>query len=321
MKFYLSNADYLRNFEAFLRNFDPSQPERLDIATHDRWINVHPVVITMIAALGMTVKPENIHIDKVVARSGHYLERMGLFKTLGVPSPFSIEEHEQAGRFIPLTIIKTPEDQTRFITDMIPLLHLAPAQADAIKYTIGELVRNVIEHSWSKFGAIVAAQYYPKSNTIRLGICDTGVGIKKTINQSWHARDDLEAIKLALVPGVSGTTRREGGTDVNAGAGLFFIKSMAMVGRDYFMVYSGSGLYKLLKRRPTKGLPRLNADPDRDKHAESNAAPQFPGTVVAIDISLDTTDEFTSLLGVIRRTYTQAVRERRKARYKRPQFI
>jgi anti-sigma regulatory factor (Ser/Thr protein kinase) len=269
----------------------------------------------------MTVRAEDIHMDKVVARSGHYLERMGLFKMLGLKSPFYIEEHEQAGRFIPLTVIKSPEDQTRFITDMIPLLHLAPAQADAIKYTIGELVRNVIEHSETRYGAVVAAQYYSKSSTIRLGICDTGVGIRRTITQSWPARNDLEAIKLALVPGVSGTTRREGGTDVNAGAGLFFIKSMAMVGRDYFMVYSGSGLYKLLKRRQTKGLPRLNADPDRDKHSETNVAPCFPGTLVAIDISLSTTDEFTSLLGIIRRTYTQAVRERRKARYKRPQFI
>jgi hypothetical protein len=321
MKVYLSNSVYLGNFDAFLRKFDPSEPDKLEIATHDRWINVHPAVLVMIAALGMTVESKNIKIDNVVARSGHYLDRMGLFKALHIDSPFSIAEHEQAGRFIPISVIKTSDDQTRFITEMIPLLHLAPAQADAIKYTIGELVRNVIEHSWSKYGAIVAAQYYPKSNTIRLGICDTGVGIKKTINQSWHASDDLAAIKLALVPGVSGTTRREGGTDINAGAGLFFIKSMAMVGRDYFMVYSGNGLYKLLKRRPTKGLPRLNADPGKDKHAESSVAPQFPGTVVAIDISLDTTDEFTSLLGVIRRTYTQAVRERRKARYKRPQFI
>src|SRR5205807_518363 len=131
----------------------------------------------------------------------------------------------------------------------------------------------------SRNGAIVAAQYYPKSNTIRLGICDTGVGIRRTITQSWPAYSDLEAIKLALVPGVSGTTRREGGTEVNAGAGLFFIKSMAMVGRDYFMVYSGDGLYKLLKRRATKGLPRLNADPGRDKHAETDRAPNFPGTL------------------------------------------
>jgi hypothetical protein len=30
---------------------------------------------------------------------------------------------------------------------------------------------------------------------VRLGICDTGVGIKYTINQSWNAETDLDAIK------------------------------------------------------------------------------------------------------------------------------
>jgi len=321
VKIYLSNSAWLGNFDAFLRTFDPSEPDKLEIATHDNWISMHPAVLTLIAALGMTVEAKNIKIDDVVARSGHYLERMGLFRVLGLESRFSISEHEQSGRFIPLTIIKTPAEQTRFITDVIPLLHLAPSHADAIKYTVGELVRNVLEHSKSPHGAVVAAQYYAKSKTIRLGICDTGVGIRETITRSWPAKDDLEAIKLALIPGISGTTTREGGTDVNAGAGLFFIKSMALVSRDYFMVYSGTGMYKLLKRRPTKRLPRLNADPSRDKHSETSSAPHLAGTLVAIDISLDDTSEFTNLLSVIRHTYTQAVRERKKARYRKPQFI
>ncbi|EKD47873.1 MAG: hypothetical protein ACD_65C00239G0001, partial [uncultured bacterium] len=39
---------------------------------------------------------------------------------------------------------------------------------------MSELVRNVLEHSMSKHGAIVSAQYYKKSNTVRIGIADTG---------------------------------------------------------------------------------------------------------------------------------------------------
>ncbi len=297
-----------------------ADPKRLDITTHNTWISVHPAILTFVAALGMTVKKQNITIDTVSARSGHYLERMGLFQLLDLPSQFNIAEHEASGRFIPLTIIKTAEEQTKFITDMVPLLHLSPKHADAIKYTVGELVRNVLEHSGSKYGAVVAAQYYQSSNMIRLGICDTGIGIQKAINQSWDVKTDLDALKLALVPGVTGTTRREGGTEANAGAGLFFIKSMATMNRDYFAIYSGSGVYRLLKRRPTKKLPVLHADPEKDKHVETNQASNFTGTLVAVDISLEKTQEFATLLGVIRGTYTQAVKERRKARYKRPKF-
>lgn len=322
MKIYLSNSDYLRNFESFLRSFDPKQPEKLEITTHDKWVNIHPVVLTMIAALSKTVGKENIVIDDVTATSGHYLSRMGLFKVIGKDSPYSIKEHESAGRFIPLTQIRTQKEQTKFITEMIPLLHLEPEQADAIKYMVGELVRNVLEHAIAPEGAFVAAQYYPKANMVRLGICDAGVGVWRTINNSWPVQTDIEAIKWALTPGITGTTKREGGTETNAGAGLFFVKSMAMVARDYFVLYSGSGLYKLTKRDSrTKGLPRLNANPNYDTHAETNEAPNFPGTVVGIDISLDKTNEFTALLAVIRDAYTQAVKERKKQRYKKPNFI
>lgn len=322
MKVHLSYRDYIRNFESFLRTFDPSNPEILEISTHEKWVNVHPAVLTMIAALAKTVEPKNISINDITATSGHYLDRMGLFDILGKNSPYSISEHEPAGRFIPLTQIRTPDEQTKFITEMIPLLHLSPQQADAIKYTVGELVRNVLEHSNAENGAFVAAQYYPNANIVRLGICDTGVGIRQTINYSWSADTDIDAIKLALTPGITGTTRREGGTEVNAGAGLFFIKSMAAVARDYFLVYSGTGLYKLTKRdKRTKGLPRLRANPSGDKHAETNDAPRFSGTVVGIDISLDQTSEFTALLGIIRSAYTQAIKERTKKRYRKPRFI
>jgi len=322
MKIYLSNSDYLRNFESFLRSFDPSDPSKLEITTHDRWINVHPVVLTMIAALARQLRSKDIFIDEVTAASGHYLARMGLYEAIGKRSPFSISEHEPAGRFIPLTQIHNQMEQSRFITEVIPLLHLPSNRADAIKYTIGELVRNVLEHAKSRHGAFVAAQYYPNANNVRLGICDTGVGIKKTISVSWPARTDLDAIKLALTPGITGKTKREGGTAANAGAGLFFIKSMAMVSRDYLVVYSGSGLYKLTKRdKRTKGFPRLRVNPDRDKHAETNGASYFPGTVVAVDISLNQTREFTELLSVIRSAYTKAIRERKRDTYKSPQFI
>lgn len=322
MKIYLSNADYLRNFQSFLRNFDTIDKHRLEINTHQRWINVHPVILAMIAALSKTFKPSNITIDEITARSGHYLARMGLFKILNKKFPYTITEHEPAGRFIPLTQIHTPDEQTKFITEMIPLLHLNPQQADAIKYTVGELIRNVLEHALAKNGAFVAAQYYSKSNMVRLGICDTGVGIRQTITQSWPAQTDIEAIRLALTPGITGTTKREGGTEENAGAGLFFIKSMAMVARDYFVIYSGNGLYKLTKRdKRVKGFPKLHADPGRDKHMETNTAPYFPGTLVGIDISLDQTSEFATLLALIRNTYLQAVKERKKERYKKPKFI
>ena len=319
MKIHLPNSAFLGNIDPFIRGFDPTYPDSLEITANDKWIAVHPAVLTMIAALGLTVKPEKIQCQKFEATSRHYFVRMGLFKLLNIQSDIVIKEHEPAGRFIPLTQIRTATEQTRFITDMIPMLHLEPEQAKTLGYIFSELIRNVIEHADAENGALLCAQYYKKSNSIRIGIADTGRGIKETITRSHAAATDLDAIRLALMPGITGTTSKEGGTEQNAGAGLFFIKSIASVNRDFFVIYSGAGFFKLLKKKTARSR-RLNADPFTDRHTVSATMPSWPGTVVGVDITLEQTAEFSLLLDAIRDTYSSAVRERRKERHKRPRF-
>ncbi len=319
MKINLPNSAFLGNIDPFIKGFDPGNRKKLIITANKKWISLHPVALSMVAALGKMVDSSEIECEKLEAKSRHYLERMGLFKFLGVESGIEIVEHEPAGRFVPLTQIKDSIVLTKFITEVTPLLHLESEHAETIRYIMSELVRNVLEHAESKNGAIVSAQYHPKSNTIRIGIADTGVGIRQTINESYGPKDDLDAIRLALIPGITGTTKREGGTEFNAGAGLFFIKSIATVNRDFFLIYSGNAMYKLLKNQGKK--IELHADPLEDKHSVKKDLPYWHGTAVGIDISLDETQEFSVLLDLIKQTYSEAVKERKKARYKKPRFI
>jgi len=320
MRVFIPNSAFLGNIDPFIRSIDLSDPDHLMVTGNRRWLSVHPVVITMIASLGLSVGPSNVTID-LEARSRHYLERMGLFDLLGAQRQSSIIEHEPAGRFIPLAQVKGSSELTRFMTEMIPLLHLEPDNALPIKYSISELVRNVLEHSESDAGAIVAAQFYKKSNIIRIGISDTGVGIRHTIGRSHLTESDLAAIRLSLMPGITGATRREGGTEQNAGAGLFFIKSMAAIKRDFFMVYSGDAMFKLLRSSKIIAKRKLNSDPFRDRHSAGDGYPCWRGTVVGIDISLSEPLEFSDLLGIINRTYVNTIRERKKSKHRRPRFI
>ena len=240
MKVFLSNQGNLRNFRSFTQSLDLSHPNELEISTHDKWVTVHPANLVLTAALAIKVGKENTTSVGRVPDTGRYLDRMGLYKLTRSISPFVYHKKEEAGRFVPIKVIKTSDDQSHFIVDMIPLLHLSEKNATIVKYIIGELVRNVLEHAYAKDGAIVAAQYYKKTNRVSIGICDTGIGIWKSMHTHWHPKTDIEAIKLALTPGITGTTRREGGTSENAGAGLFFIKSIAKITRNYFVIYSGS---------------------------------------------------------------------------------
>ncbi|MFA5997773.1 MAG: ATP-binding protein [Candidatus Paceibacterota bacterium] len=324
MKVHLPNSAFLGNINAFLKTIDTSNPEFLQITSNNKWISVHPVVLCIVASLGIEARSRNsdspVRCERFTATSKHYFERMGLFKFLELDSEMTITEHESAGRFIPLTQIKNSDSLSEFIKEMVPLLHLEKENAEPIKYIISELVRNVLEHSDSKNGAIVSAQYYKKSNTIRIGIVDSGVGISKTIRRSHRAPTDLDAIQLALTPGITGTTSKEGGTEYNAGAGLFFTKSIAKINRDFFVIYSGNTLYKLLREKGKDDIV-LHSDPLDDNHTKDMALPHWTGTVVGIDIELMETAEFTKLLDAIREIYTTSVRERRKAKYKKPTFI
>lgn len=322
MKIHLPNSAFLGNIDPFLDSFDPTDPTSLEITANEKWISIHPVILSMVASIGQSIEDKaKINCEEFQATSKHYLERMGLFKFLSVDSGMNIVEHESAGRFIPLTKITKSEQLTTFITNMIPLLHLELEQTEPIKYVISELVRNVLEHAQTQQGAMVCAQYYKDSNTIRIGVADCGVGIYETMRTHHPVSDDMEAMRLALKPGVTGTTSKEGGTELNAGAGLFFIKSIAKVNRDFFVIYSGSAMYKLLKTSGKSKKIYLYSNPFEDRCSKKDSLPKLSGTVVGIDISLDRNQAFDVLLDLIRDTYFERIREKRKKKFKKAKFI
>ena len=322
MKVFLSNQGNLRNFQAFAKNLDLSGPMKLEIETHEKWITAHPANLAVVAALALKVGRENAEIIGEVPESGRYLDRMGLYDFVATESPFRYHKKEPAGRFVPITVIKNNKEQSRFISDVVPLMHLSEKNTRIIKYILGELIRNVLEHSFAENGAVVVAQYYRKTNRVSIAICDTGIGVWRSMNEVWHPRTDLEAIGLALTPGITGTTRTEGGTAENAGAGLFYVKSIAKITRNYFVIYSGKAEYTLLKSRSdVKSSPTLYADPFRDRHNASDKMPDFPGTLVSVDITMNETKEFTELLDLIGEVYDSAIRERKRSKYREPNFL
>ena len=310
----------MQNFRNFAETLVFDDSGELIITMDEKWVNTSPAQLALTAAVAMEVGKEHSLIEGPVPSSARYLDRMGLFDFVSTPSPFGDYDHkEPSGRFVPITVIKNSQDQSRFVTDIIPLFHLDAQNSRILSYIIGELVRNTLEHSYSRNGAVVVAQYYRKSNRISFAICDTGIGLWKSL-QIWHPRTDGEALRLALTPGISGTTRQIGGTADNAGAGLFFIKSIAKISRSYFAIMSGSSSYTLLKSRPDV-KNRLYADPFRDHCAFSDKISRFNGTLVAVDIKLDKTLEFTELLGEIRSVFELAITEQKKSNIRKPNFV
>lgn len=322
MNIYIPNSAFLGNLEGFIRKIEGGMTDdTLNISFNEKWISVHPVVLSIVGALSQKFLNEEkrVIVGDIIAKSRPYLQRMKLFEFLNHQVNFQVAEHEATGRFIPLTMVKSSEDVGEFITDMIPLLHTTTEQAYPIKYVLSELLRNVIEHSRSPDGAVVCAQYYKNTRRVSIGIADCGIGILGSMITNWNPNNSLEAICLALTPGITGTTKHKGGTEENAGAGLFFSRSIAKAGENYFLMYSGNALYKMLKPLNDEQL-HLFPDPRNERCTIYQGLFQFPGTVVGIDISIEEDLNFGSLLESIREAYFHDLKQEKRKKYKKPRF-
>ncbi|MEX2541799.1 MAG: hypothetical protein WD314_08315 [Trueperaceae bacterium] len=322
MRIELPNSARLQNFEGFLRKYSPTEGDPdLVVKMHEKWIAVHPAALAMAACLGEQAKQRGIKTTGAVPpiRPVRYLMRMGLFDHLDLKPTLGITEHEEAGRFVPLTNIRTSKGLSEAIANLIPLLHAPPSVADPIKYVFSEMVRNVLEHSGSSVGAFVCAQYYKGSNTIAVGIADGGIGVLNSMQRSHAVTTPAEAIMRALRPGVSGATNRIGGNERNAGAGLFFTKSIAALSRRFFVIYSGDAAFKLLRTKEEVAA-QLNADATADKHRLRSGLPHWQGTVVGIDMSVEEGVEFAELLARIREAYQIDVKKSKKEYFKQIRF-
>jgi anti-sigma regulatory factor (Ser/Thr protein kinase) len=319
MRIYVPNSAFLGNIEAFVQRLEPTSGD-LEVTLNERWVAVHPMVLAMVAAAGAKARRDGatVQIAETPARSLPYLIRMGLYGALGAPAPTDVVAHEAAGRFIPLSQIRTNEDLAEFIIEMIPLLH-APEASDSIKYVVSELVRNVLEHSRSRDGAFVCAQYFATSRRLSVGVADTGRGIRSSLSEHHPVGSDLEAIHLAMQPGITGTSPNFGGNEYNAGAGLFFTKSIARASRNFFVVYSGGALFKLLKGAETADRV-LHADSTRDYATRHSDLPEWQGTAIGIDIAIDASATFQQLLDDIYTAYRLEIRSAKKDRFKRARF-
>ena len=74
---------------------------------------------------------------------------------------------------------------------------------DGINWCIAEIMDNVLTHSGSHYG-LVMAQIHQSTQHIAFGIYDSGVGIYKTLNSSKHRpRSELDALSIAIQEGTS----------------------------------------------------------------------------------------------------------------------
>lgn len=163
-------------------------------------------------------------------------------------------------------------------------------------YILVEFLRNAVQHSQDKAGAIVGAQLmdktasYVKRPMIQVAVADGGVGIMRTLQATYpEIQDAHEALVMAQNPWVSSQFERgQRGGKVNAGLGLFFIAEMAKRTAAHFLLASRGGA--LL----------LQGDQNYVQHHHiRDEAAGFPGTLAVFELPVGEVEDYEGLISVI----------------------
>ncbi|MCG7961131.1 MAG: DUF4325 domain-containing protein [Candidatus Thiodiazotropha taylori] len=233
--------------------------------------------------------------------------RMGARGTF--PVLFSDSMNFKGNEFKPLFAVRNTDDFKKVI-------ETAEAYVDGfnveylstLRYVLSELLYNTLEHGCNFGGdkihniripSIAQFTWYKNSNEIHFIIADTGIGIKKHIEQAYPGQEsDEDAIKLAIRPQVSGTF---GSTDPykqknNAGIGLFISTNIIRRLKADMFILSGNGL--------------VHASPRDITGRTLNSS--WPGTVVLVTIQIENDPGFI-LHKIMQEFRAEAVKEQKGA--------
>jgi hypothetical protein len=222
----------------------------------------------------------------------------GFLDIVGEKNSFPTEINED--RIVKLIKIKSSSEIPSFTSSIMNILNIEDEElAGAVKYSLVELLRNVVQHSQSGIGGIAMAQYCPKTGLVEVCVADAGIGIKATINEAYpEITDDLQAIKFSTLPHVSRTFGPSVYTTMkdNAGLGLFFIKQIASLSGGSFFLASKNSLIDVFG--DDKG--------DQRKIYRTAKKGGWLGTFAYLQLRRDSIGEFDAILTTCRQLAAEA---------------
>lgn len=221
--------------------------------------------------------------------SNTYISDMGICEV--VETGKSVTKWDDSHQNTGLHVIHSHDDVTRFVNSAVRLGAGPDDETmDALKYSMAELGRNVVQHARCPVGGVAIAQYFPDRRAIQVSMCDTGDGILASLTRTYpELVNSLESLKLAVLPHVSGAFRH--GTysaSDNAGLGLFFTKEICWRAQGSFWLASKDAL-----------LGVKSAD-DSGQNRVYKKINSWKGTLVTLDFPSTGVEDFADLLSLCR---------------------
>lgn len=233
-----------------------------------------------------------------------WINNMGLSTACGLDY-FSVHKNRVGdGRnFIPIVVVNKRDfiqkhglvalqegidTETSFLARVLLHQGMGPA-FDAVQYSLREIIRNVFEHSAANT-LIYCAQYYPKLRRAHLAIADDGIGIPVSIrnNPKFATLDDKNAVEISLMPGVSGnylalSGQKTEGRWTNSGYGLYMTSRLCRNSGNFYVFSNRYGV-------------ALTSSADPEKSKLSYRLANFQGTIISMELNLESTGDFSHKL-------------------------
>jgi hypothetical protein len=273
---------------------------------------MEPWALAMFTAYGLRLREQGLRVRAELdptKPSNNYLESMGLFEVLETGrSTSTFQKWSESPQNTGLHVIRDFQDVSRFraSTERLTLTHCQDA-ADALRFVMIELGRNVVQHSGSMMGGVAIAQHFPERRALQVAICDLGRGVRASLSDRYpELRTDLESIRLAVLPhssGAPGSSVPYQSSLQNAGLGLFFSREIAWRAGGSFWVASGNALLGV-----RGDLPSIWESDVPAAERVYRSIQGWPGTVVAMDFPVDGVPDFTGILRVCRELADEARR-------------
>lgn len=212
-------------------------------------------------------KNSDAKICKAANCNNTYARHMRFYKAVGINKGREFTEKYGNENYLPITKLSINELRNEGIKNLdriqVVIENKAKLMANVLskgnesfkkwlKYVLTEIMRNIPEHS--KADEIwYCAQYWPSYDLVELAILDEGIGISNSLNSNPLykdiIKDDIDALELALQPGVSKTflSKNKISNDVwdNSGYGLYMVSRLCAELGGSFIIASGTAALRI----------------------------------------------------------------------------
>lgn len=214
-------------------------------------------------------------IDSERNRVHSYFKHLGFFDYIGMEDQGNRVGEARGGQnFIPIRRIARPnidvpgasmeewgvvierwyaalEEEARLVAGVLAGSFDDSQALRTYKYAIREIIRNVFEHSQATECFVFGQRW--ANGQVEISIVDEGVGIGHTLASSHGIASDAEALRAAVLPGVSRTTGNNRVHNVydNSGFGLYILSE---IGASFGWFTIGSGTAFLYGYKQTRAV-------------------------------------------------------------------